>query len=110
MAIDLLKAMDLFISAGEAIAPITPFKFDDLAVSLVKFLRNDANFLAWAQKFTPPAPGAMSDVPLELKEALRRWQDETGKAVTPGKWMELVQLVLQLLEWWSKNKPAQPAA
>jgi hypothetical protein len=87
---------------------IIPGKADDLALSFLKWARNDETFLDWLEKFEAPAPGAFTAPPEALVDAIRRWNTETGggtaNATNPGQWMELLNLVLQIAAWIQKRR------
>jgi len=92
----ILERVDQIISAGEVIAPFTPFALDDLFVRFLKWARNDESVLEWLERFVPPAEGALTAPPEVLLEALRRFKDATGSEAPNGSWIALIQLVMQL--------------
>jgi hypothetical protein len=101
----ILAILDRAITVLETFADIIPGKIDDLAASFLKWARNDELFLEWLGRFEAPAANAMAMPPEPLIDALRRWNTETGAAAsTPGQWMELLNLVLQIAAWIQKRR------
>lgn len=92
----ILARIDQIIAAGKVIAPFTPFAIDDLFIRALEWARNDELVLEWLERFVPPAEGALTAPPEVLLEALRRFKDATGAEVSPGSWITLIQLFMQL--------------
>lgn len=91
-----LGFIDKTIAAGEFLAPIIPGMLDDAFVSFLKWARGDATVVAWLETFTAPAYSAVSAPPEVVVESLRRWSQATGQVTTPGGYIKLMQLLIQL--------------
>lgn len=107
-----LSFLDAAINSLAMVVAIIPGKIDDLALSCIKWLRNDETFLAWLDRYEPAPAGAMTLPPPELTEAIGRWRRSEGiaeDAVPAGGWMQLVSLVLQIIAWVKSRQAPAPA-
>ncbi len=87
---------------------LIPGKIDDLALSALKWLRNDDTFLTFLDQFETPPENAMSMPPEAIAEGLRRWSKAEGVELPAGTYMELLGYILQIVRWISERKK-QPA-
>ncbi|WP_428307954.1 hypothetical protein [Lacipirellula sp.] len=91
-----LTVIDKTISAGEFLAPLLPGLVDDAFISFLKWARSDAIILKWFETFVPPAPSAVTAPPEVVVDSLRRWSSEADRLSTPGGYIKLMQLLIQL--------------
>lgn len=120
--------VDQVIGFLEAIAAITVTKFDDTAVKLLKFIRDDPAFQAWMDKITPAQKGAplvqsllaaqaetraaAKDPDLrKLFDGFRKREAEAGTPVS-GSFGELISLIFQAIAWFKarQGKKATPTS
>lgn len=87
---------------------LIPGKIDDLALSALKFLRDDETFLSFLDNFEAPPENAISEPPAAIVEGLRRWRDAEGIELPQGTYMELLGYILSIVRWISERKK-QPA-
>jgi hypothetical protein len=105
---NVLKWLDISINTLAAFVNMIPGKIDDLALSAIKFLRNDETFLAFLERFESPPENAIFEPPAALIEGLRRWRDAENVELPQGTYMELLGYILQIIRWISDRKK-QPA-
>jgi len=94
------------ISAGEYLSLLIPGKVDDLLFSVAKFARNDAVLQGWLATALEPDPNSLSEIPPVLVEAARRFDEESGTPPVPGKRLQTIMALLQILAEIRKFFPA----
>lgn len=105
----ILAAIDFAIATLSQLVSIIPGKIDDLALSFLKWARNDETFLNFLENFEPD-DNAMMEVPAPVVESLRRWREAEGVEVSPGGYMELLGYILQIIRWIQSRKAEPPAS
>lgn len=87
---------------------LIPGIVDDMALSCLKWLRNDETFLTFLDQFDAPPENAITEPPAAVIEGIRRWKDAAGVELPSGTYMELLGYILQIVRWISERKK-QPA-
>jgi hypothetical protein len=100
------SVLDKIVSAGEYLALLIPGKVDDLLFSVAKWARSDATIQSWLATALEPDPNSLTELPPVLVEAARRFEEETGEPAVPGKRIQAILALLQILAEIRKFFPA----
>lgn len=87
--------LDKLISAGEVLVPFIPGLIDNLVLSLAKWARNDEVVQGWLATALEPDPTSLTELPPDLVQSLKRFEQETGAA--PGSRLQAIMALLQIL-------------
>lgn len=102
----ILGWIDVAIATLSSLVGIIPGRIDDLALSFLKFIRNDETFLAFLGSFEAPPANAIMETPAAVTEAVRRWRDTEGVEMSQGSYMELIGYILNIIRWIAAKKSA----